>query len=148
MNNDTKELEQEFLELQELYPNIAEDIIYKYFDKMPMQARATLDEYRAEQQHCHHFTNHRTYEMHASKLPEGPNWTVEDIEKAAGISFARKKYTKYDFAFVVNYLHCLFKHFITEPKYYIKMATAILENHMIENADDAAYYLSGAITHT
>lgn len=57
---------------------------------------------------------------------EGPHWSVSTIKEKSGIDFEAKKYTCYDFAYVVNMLYSDYSDIFTDAKCYLKMAKAYL----------------------
>ncbi len=69
-------------------------------------------------------------------------WEHDTIKSLSKINFEDKEYYSYDFAFVMNYLYCLFGDFMTDASYYLKMTQALLENKLVENADDMAYHIA------
>lgn len=139
---------EKYARLKETYPNIDEDMMEVFINNMPVQALNTLEEYEYKHGKCNHIMHREDYDRYAEAIHGGPHWKVEDIEKASGICFAHKRYTKYDFAYTVNYLYALFKHFKTDPREYIRMATAVLENPMLEDADDFAYNMATSMIHS
>lgn len=78
---------------------------------------------------------------------QGAKWSTEEIIKASGIDFdslehkEKKKYTKYDFAFMVNYNYSKYCNIISDTSYYLKMSKNDLENENIrENPSEHAYH--------
>lgn len=60
-----------------------------------------------EEYFCPHITNQKQYEKYTKDIKNfdetsGPHWTVEQIKEKSGLDFSTKKYTCYDFAYVVN----------------------------------------------
>lgn len=60
-----------------------------------------------EEYMCHHIISQKIYDKYASHFEnfdgtKGPHWDVETIKEKSGIDFDSKKYTCYDFAYVVN----------------------------------------------
>lgn len=56
----------------------------------------------------------------------GAKWEVETIVKLVDINFDKSKFTKLDYAYVVNMLYSDFCHIFTDSDYYLKMAKAYL----------------------
>lgn len=140
--------EEKLAYLKEIYPSVLEDMVNIYIENMPEQALETLEEYEHKQENCNHILHRSDYDRYAEQIKGGPHWKLEDIEKASGICFAHKKYTRYDYAYLVNYLYALFKHFMTDPRDYIRITTALLENPMLKDADDFAYHLATLVEHS
>lgn len=55
-------------------------------------------------------------------------WNVDDIVRLSGIDFAKKEYTDYDYAYVVNMLYSDYCNIFTDSSYYMKMAKNYLED--------------------
>lgn len=62
------------------------------------------------------------------EVSHGPKWEVENIVKLSGIDFSKKKYTEYDYAYVVNMLYSDYCTLFTEPSHYLKMSKLYLED--------------------
>ena len=56
---------------------------------------------------CQHIMNEKQYEKYTKYIKNfddthGPHWSVEQIKEKSGLDFSTKKYTCFDFAYVVN----------------------------------------------
>ena len=72
----------------------------------------------------------------------GAKWEVETIVKLAPVDFQDEdvKFTKLDYAYVVNMLYSDFCHIFTDSDYYLKMALAYLSDEDYPGiADERAY---------
>jgi len=132
--------------LKKKYPDIAEDLVMRFFDTMEDIALDTLTEYECEQEYGCHIGTEEMYEE-AVNLFEwvnnkgtGARWSVEDIEKSANINFAAKNYTLYDYCYVVNMLYSDFCNVFTDSGFYLKMAENYLEDpDYMGEASERAY---------
>lgn len=89
------------------YPNIAEDMMMMFFDKMEDVANETLDKYKYKKENGHHINSEEMYKKAVSLLVNadgsiGPHWSLPAIKEKSGINFETKDYTVYDYAYVVN----------------------------------------------
>ena len=58
----------------------------------------------------------------------GAKWKFDDIMKLTSVDFEKVKYSKYDYAYVVNMLYSDYANVFTEPSYYLRMAKNYLED--------------------
>ncbi len=120
--------------LKNKYPNIAEDMMMMFFDKMEDVAYEALEEYEMEKEYGCHIGTQELYENAVQLLDwvdnkgSGARWSVEDIIRLSGIDFDRKEYTEYDYAYSVNMLYSDYCNIFTESSYYLKMAKNYLED--------------------
>lgn len=115
------------------YPNIAEDMMMMFFDKMEDVANETLDKYKYKKENGHHITTESMYDKAVSLLVNpngdiGPKWSLKTIKEKSGINFETKDYTIYDYAYVVNMLYSDYGSVITDPSCYLKMAKLYLSD--------------------
>ena len=119
--------------LKEKYPNIAEDLIMKFFHDMEDIAMSTLVEYECEKEYGCHIGTEELYREAVDLLEwvsggDGAKWKAEDVIKLSGINFIDKKYTTWDYVYTVNMLYSDYCNVFTEPKYYLEMAKNYLED--------------------
>ena len=128
-----EKLTQKYKALKEKYPNIAEDLIMKFFHDMEDIAMSTLVEYECEKEYGCHIGTEELYREAVDLLEwvsggDGAKWKAEDVIKLSGINFIDKKYTTWDSVYTVNMLYSDYCHVFTEPKYYLEMAKNYLED--------------------
>lgn len=133
--------------LKKKYPNIAEDMMMMFFDKMEDVAYEALEEYETEQEYGCHIGTKEMYEKAVHLLDwiedrgHGAKWIVDDIVRLSGIDFDKKNYTEYDYAYIVNMLYSDYCNVFTESSYYLKMAKNYLEDpDYCGEASERAYY--------
>ena len=120
--------------LKKKYPNIAEDMMMIFFEKMEDIAYEALTEYECEQEYGCHIGTAEMYEEAVDLFEwvgdkgDGAKWSVEDVARLSEIDFDKKEYTKYDYAYVVNMLYSDYCNVITESRDYLKMAKNYLED--------------------
>lgn len=133
--------------LKKKYPNVAEDMMMMFFDKMEDVAYEALEEYEIEKEYGCHIGTEDFYEkavdlfVWVGDKGEGARWSVDDIVRLSGIDFDHKEYTEYDFAYVVNMLYSDYCNVFTESSYYLKMAKNYLEDpDYCGEASERAYH--------
>lgn len=121
--------------LKKKYPNVAEDMMMMFFEKMEDVAYEALEEYEIEKEYGCHIGTEEFYEKTVDLLEwagdkgEGAKWkNIDDIVKLSGIDFETKDYTEYDYAYVLNMLYSDYCNVFTESGYYLKMAKNYLED--------------------
>ena len=120
--------------LKKKYPNIAEDMMMMFFEKMEDAAYEALEEYEIEKKYGCHIGTEEMYEKAVDLLEwvgdkgNSARWNVDDIVRLSGIDFAMKEYTDYDYAYVVNMLYSDYCNIFTDSSYYMKMAKNYLED--------------------
>lgn len=122
--------------LKKKYPNVAEDMMMMFFEKMGDVAYDALEEYEIEKEYGCHIGTEEFYEKSVNLLEwagdkgEGAKWkNIDDIVKLSGIDFETKDYTEYDYAYVLNSLYADYCNVFTESSYYLKMAKNYLEDN-------------------
>lgn len=138
------ELMQEYEEISTKYPHLKDYMMKMFIIHMPEVAKETLEEFENIQEYGYHIITPEMYQKYIKKLPMA-KWEHETIKTLAKINFEDKEYYSYDFAFLMNYLFCLFGEFMADASYYLKMTQSLLENKMIENADDMAFHIAKKI---
>ena len=133
--------------LKQKYPSIAEDLVTIFFERMEEEAYDALDEYAIKKEFGCHIGTEELYKQAVGLLRwvddkgHGAKWTVEDIVKLSGIDFTAKKYTRYDYSYIVNMLYSDNCNIFTEPSYYLKMAQNYLTDpDYMGEADERAYH--------
>lgn len=133
-------------ELKRKYPNIADDMVKMFFDKMEDVAIDALEEYEILQEYGCHIGTEELYEKAVNLLQwvdnkgVGARWSVDDITRICGIDFDTKEYYSFDFAYVVNMLYSDFCNIFTDSATYCKMAKNYLEDPDYHgNASERAY---------
>lgn len=86
-----------------------EKLIHDNPEKMCEILEEIADEFEIdiEEYICNHITSQHLYDKYAAHFKNfddttGPHWTAEEIKEKSGIDFNSKKYTCYDYAYVVN----------------------------------------------
>ena len=108
--------------------NFAEKVVETFADIMPSE----FAKYMYECEYGCHIVEKDMYDKAISYLRwsdkdgTGAKWDVATIEKLADINFEKAKFTKYDYAYIVNMLWSDFCHIFTDSDYYLKMAKAYL----------------------
>lgn len=102
-------------------------LVKRWKEKMPHEFARVMFE---EEHGCHIYDEH-LYDEATSYFvnpdgKEGPHWSIETIKEKSGIDFDTKKYTCYDFAYVVNMLYSDYADIFDKAIYYLKMAKAYL----------------------
>lgn len=125
------------------YPEADRDFMHKFMKLMPDIAIEMFDVYEDYKEYGCHIATEKLYNKFINKLPS-IKWSYDDVMSvvASKIEFETKDYYEYDFAFLMNYLYCLFKDKFSDYSYYIFMAQKLLENPMFTKSDDLAYHLA------
>lgn len=97
------ELLKEYHEVKEKHPNIDHEMVMMFAEDMPEEFSMVVMKYKYG---CH-IGAKRMYDEAVSYFEnpdgtEGAHWDIETIKAKAGIDFATKKYTAWDFAYFVN----------------------------------------------
>lgn len=129
------------------YPQADKDFMHKFMKIMPDIAIEMFDVYEDYKEYGCHIATEKLYNKYINKLPQ-IKWSFDDVMGvvASKIDFANKDYYEYDFAFLMNYLYCLFKDKFSDYSYYIFMTQKLLENPMLNKSDDTAYHLAEKLT--
>lgn len=104
MHHSVEEVKELYYELRKDNPDIGEDIICAYIEKMTDEAYKTFSHYM-------HITSPAMYKRAVSTFTwkdrrgSGDKWSVDKIVELSGIDFNTKKYTIYDYAYEVNKLY-------------------------------------------
>lgn len=101
-NIDT-ELLNEYHEIKEKHPNIDHDMVMMFAEEMPDEFEMAIMKYKYG---CHIGTK-RMYNDAIAYFEnpdgtEGAHWDADTIKTKAGIDFTSKKYTLWDFAYMIN----------------------------------------------
>ena len=124
--------------LLEENPHYNDDLVAEFAENMPdLYAKKIQYDYWG----CHIYSE-ECYEEEIKKIKAVPKWSLNDIKQVSKIDFETKEYYLYDFAFLMNYYYNLAKHVFTDATYYVGLVKAILENPLIEKADDTAYHIA------
>ena len=79
---------------------------------------------------CHiydeHLYNEATSYFRNKDGSEGPHWKVNAIVARSGIDFGKMKFTKYDYAYIVNMLYSDYGDTISLAVHYLQMAKSYL----------------------
>ena len=106
----------------------AEQIVDAWREKMPKE----FAKYMYELEYGCHIVEKDMYDEAISYLRwsddkgTGAKWEIETIVKLVDINFDKSKFTKFDYAYVVNMLYSDYCHVFTDSDYYLKMAKAYL----------------------
>lgn len=109
-------------------PDFAEQVIEIWKAKMPEE----FAKFMYESEYGCHIVEKDMYDKAISYLRwsdeegTGAKWEVETIVKLVDINFDKSKFTKFDYAYVVNMLYSDYCHIFTDSDYYLKMAKAYL----------------------
>lgn len=109
-------------------PDFAEQVIEIWKTKMPEE----FAKFMYESEYGCHIVEKDMYDKAISYLRwsdeegTGAKWEVETIVKLVDINFDKSKFTKFDYAYVVNMLYSDYCHIFTDSDYYLKMAKAYL----------------------
>lgn len=120
--------------LKKKYPNVAEDMMLMFFDKMEDVAYEALEEYEIEKEYGCHIGTEEFYDKAVDLLEwvgdkgEGAKWSVDEAVRLSGIDFEDKEYTDYDYAYILNSLYSDYCNIFTDSSYYAKMAKNYLED--------------------
>ena len=110
-------------ELRHSDPEFPHHLVMKWRDKMPNKFIREMLEVKHG---CHiydeAFYNEATSHFCNRDGSEGPHWTLNAIVTRAGIDFSKTKYTKYDYAYVVNMLYSDYGDVFTIAAHYLHMA--------------------------
>ena len=125
------------------YPQADKDFMHKFMKIMPDIAIEMFDVYEDYKEYGCHIATEKLYNKYINKLPQ-IKWSFDDVMSVVSskIDFEVKDYYEYDFAFLMNYLYCLFKEKFTDHSYYIFLTQKLLENPMLNKSDDTAYHLA------
>ena len=125
------------------YPNADKDFMHNFMRLMPDEAMEMFEDYEDYKEYGCHIATEKLYNRYINKLNQ-VKWSYDDVISVASptIDFAQKDYYEYDFAFLMNYLYCLFKEKFTDYSYYVFMVQKLLENPMMSKSDDLAYHLA------
>ena len=125
------------------YPNADKDFMHNFMRLMPEEAMDMFEDYEDYKEYGCHIATEKLYNRYINKLNQ-VKWSYDDVISVASpsIDFAQKDYYEYDFAFLMNYLYCLFKEKFTDYAYYVFMTQKLLENPMMPKSDDLAYHLA------
>ena len=124
--------------LLEENPHYNDDLVAEFAENMPdLYAKKIQYDYWG----CHIYSE-ECYEEEIKKIKAVPKWSLNDIKQVSKIDFETKEYYLYDFAFLMNYYYNLAKHVFTDATYSVGLVKAILENPLIEKADDTAYHIA------
>lgn len=120
----------------------AEKLVEVLKEKMPTE----FAKYMYEAEYGCHIVEREIYDKAISYLRwsdedgTGAKWEVETIVKLVDINFDKTKYTKFDYAYVVNMLYSDYCHIFTDSDYYLQMAKAYLTDDDYPGiADERAY---------
>ena len=106
----------------------AEKIVEIWKEKMPQE----FAKYMYESEYGCHIVEKDMYDKAISYLRwsdgdgTGAKWEIDTIVKLVDINFDKSKFTKFDYAYVVNMLYSDYCHIFTDSDYYLKMAKAFL----------------------
>lgn len=125
------------------YPEADKDFMHKFMETMPDIAKEMMDAYEDYKEYGCHIATEKLYNKYINKLPQ-IKWSYDEVISVTSskIDFAQKDYYEYDFAFLMNYLYCLFKEKFSDYSYYIFMVQKLLENPMMAKSDDFAYHIA------
>ncbi len=121
--------------LKKKYPNVAEDMMMMFFDKMEDVAYEALEEYECEKEYGCHIGTEDFYNKAVDLLKwvgdrgKGAKWSVDDAVRLSGIDFDKKDYTEFDYAYVLNMMYSDNCNATTESSYHLKMAKNYLEDN-------------------
>lgn len=109
-------------------PDFAEQIVDIWKTKMPEE----FAKFMYESEYGCHIVEKDMYDKAISYLKwsdgegTGAKWEVDKIVKLVDINFDKTKFTKFDYAYVVNMLYSDYCHIFTDSDYYLKMAKSFL----------------------
>lgn len=123
-------------------PDFAEQMVEIWKQKMPED----FAKYMYESEYGCHIVEKDMYDKAISYLKwsddegSGAKWEVDTIVKLADINFEKSKFTKFDYAYVVNMLYSDYCHIFVDSDYYLQMAKAYLTDVDYPGiADERAY---------
>lgn len=134
-----------FHEIEEMNPEESKEILMHIADENHDMMENVIDEYKYKKQFGCHIATEEMYNKFvnklkwANKIGYGPKWKVEEIVSLSGINFSTVPYTKYDYAFMVNFFYAAFCNALINTNDFLNMAKSYLENPYHEKPAERAY---------
>lgn len=111
-------------------PEYDAELVAEWREDMPEEFTRKM----LEKRYGCHIRDEKTYNTAVGLLvwpderTRGPKWSLSDIRNSVNVDLRNKKYTLFDFAYVMNMLWSDFSNVFTDSNYYAKMSIGYLED--------------------